>query len=219
MWRGIVHLLHAMAGLRYSILNQDDAELERHVTDLVRDTTEYKLAVFKHWSDSLIGIWKLGQGDMSGLENFIKGDAALVQSKHLFWVPLMRVEAARRVLALGDRKLSREMVDTTLRITANTDEATGLADLHRLQASLAITDGKHDQAEQHLLSALDVAQAQGGKLWALRAAIDFARLKSDQPDRALAVLQPLVDSLAEGDCPGERSQASELITDLVACNN
>ena len=61
MWRGIVHLLHAMAGLRYSILNQDDAELERHVTDLVRDTTEYKLAVFKHWSDSLIGIWKLGQ--------------------------------------------------------------------------------------------------------------------------------------------------------------
>ena len=86
-----------------------------------------------------------------------------------------------------------------------------------MQASLAITDDKHDQAEQHLLSALDVAQAQGGKLWALRAAIDFARLKSDQPDRALAVLQPLVDNLAEGDCPDERSQANELITDLVAC--
>ena len=86
--------------------------------------------------------------------------------------------------------------------------------LHRLQASLAIIDGKHDQAEQHLLSALDVAQAQGGKLWALRAAIDFARLKSDQPDIALPVLQPLVDKLAEGDCPAERNQAIELITHM-----
>ena len=106
------------------------------------------------------------------------------------------------------------MVDTTLKIVANTDESTGLADLHRLQATLAKADGQDDQAEQHLLYALDIAQAQGGNLWALRAAIDFARLKSDQPDIALPVLQPLVDKLAEGDCPAERNQAIELITDM-----
>ena len=201
-------------GCIFSILNRDDAELQRHVTALVRDATEYKLSVFKHWSDSLAGILKLGQGDINGLESFNKGDAALVQSKHLFWVPLIRVEAARRVLTLGDRKQSGQIVETTLKIVANTDESTGLADLHRLQATLAKADGQDDQAEQHLLYALDIAQAQGGNLWALRAAIDFARLKSDQPDIALPVLQPLVDNLAEGDCPAERNQAIELITHM-----
>ncbi|MDP5086579.1 MAG: hypothetical protein NWQ23_14265 [Yoonia sp.] len=106
-------------------------------------------------------------------------------------------------------------------MAGETIEATGerfaLSNLHRLQAAIAMAGDDTETAEKYLVTGLDVARRQGGKLWELRAAIDLARLWQEQGriDEAIAVLTPVHDSIAEGDCPEDRTTAQALLTDLA----
>jgi predicted ATPase len=98
-----------------------------------------------------------------------------------------------------------------------TGEASSLSNLRRLQATIALAEGDTLAAEEFLVTALDVARKQGAKLWELRAAIDLAGLWRDQGKtaEAMTLLQPIHDSIAEGDCPEERGKAQALLTVLA----
>lgn len=80
-----------------------------------------------------------------------------------------------------------------------------------------MADDDAEAAEQCLVMALDVARRQGGKLWELRAAIDLAGLWRDQGKtaEAISLLQPVHDSIADGDCPNDRATARELLAALA----
>ena len=103
-----------------------------------------------------------------------------------------------------------------LEIIETTGERYSLSDLERLNAALANVDGNGEAAEQHLQTALDVARQQGAKLYELRAAIDLARLWREQGKTAEAksLLQPVHDSIAEGDRPEDRATAGALLAEL-----
>ena len=57
----------------------------------------------------------------------------------------------------------------------------------------------------------------GAKLWELRASVDLARLMQEQErtDEAIAILKPVSDSIAEGDCPDDQAKAKELLNVLT----
>ena len=106
--------------------------------------------------------------------------------------------------------MAEEVIDET-------GETQSLSDLHRLQAAIAKAGDDTETAEKHLGTALDVARQQGGKLWELRAAIDLANIWRDQGKtaEAIAFLQPVHDSIAEGDCLEDRATARKLLAELA----
>jgi len=106
--------------------------------------------------------------------------------------------------------MAQELIDET-------GETYALSDLHRLQAAIANAGNDTEAAERHLGTALDVARHQGAKLWELRAAIDLAGLWRDQGKtaEAISLLQPVHDSIAEGDCLEDRATARKLLAELA----
>ncbi len=96
-------------------------------------------------------------------------------------------------------------------------EAQALSDLYRLQAAIVKADNDTVTAERHLCTALAVARQQGAKLYELRAAIDLAGLwrNRGKTTEAIALLQPVHDSIAEGDCPEDQATARELLAELA----
>lgn len=98
-----------------------------------------------------------------------------------------------------------------------TGEAYALCDLHRLQAAIAIAGDDTEAAEKYLVTALDVARRQGSKFWELRAAIDLAHLWQEQGriDEAVALLDPVHNSIADGDCPEDRATAQAMLKEFT----
>ncbi len=115
------------------------------------------------------------------------------------------------------REDAAELAMITQELIEKTDETQSLSDLHRLQAAIAEAGGDVEVAEEHLVSAIDVARRQGAKLWELRAAIDLARLWRDQGKtaEAISLLQSAHDCIAEGDCLEDRTTAQALLTALA----
>jgi len=74
------------------------------------------------------------------------------------------------------------------------------AEVLRLRGNLLAVGGRPQEAQAKLRQALAVAQQQGARLFALRAATDLARLLSQDGNHgeAAAVLRPIYDSFTEG---------------------
>ena len=132
-------------------------------------------------------------------------------------LPVLRTGAGYSVLALGLKDEALQLANSAQSLIAQTGEEVSLSDLHRLHAALAKANGDNLAAEKHLHTALDVACKQGGKLLELRAAINLARLMQEQErtDEAIAILKPVSDSIAEGDCPDDQAKAKELLNVLI----
>ena len=127
-----------------------------------------------------------------------------------------RIEAGLRTLALGQTDVAAEMARLAHELMDTKGETFALSELYRLDAKLALLSGDSSNAEAHLMNALAFSNSNGGKLWELRAAIDYASLKisQHQPADALSVLKPIYDAIAEGDCVTERTEAAGLLMRL-----
>ena len=213
---GSVCYQHTVGALN-SLLWQDELEFKRHSNNLAFLATEHSLVWFQQFSSLTQSLLLAGKGDHAGIANYIKADAAIVATKSKMIVPICRVEAARRSLALGSREQASELAEMAQELIDKTGETYALSDLHRLQAAIANAGNDTEAAERHLGTSLDIARQQGAKLWELRAAIDLANLWRDQGKtaEAVALLQPVHDSIAEGDCPEDRTKAQALLTDMA----
>ena len=205
-----------MVGAIVHMLTGNEAELARHTESLSLLAQEYNLSFFRNYAEMNLALLQAGRGDESGLTLFLKSDVETVATKTLCFIPMLRTEAARRALALGRRDLAHQFATRALEITEQTGEANYLSDLHRLQGSLASEDGDVVAAEQELTKAIVIARSQGGKILELRAATDLARILQEQErtDEAIVILNPVHDSIAEGDCPDDCAAARELLAAL-----
>ena len=133
------------------------------------------------------------------------------------FLPSWRVEAGCHALALGLRDEAAQLAALAQKMMDETGENMWRSNLHRLNSALARADGNGEDAERHLYDALAVARQQGANLFELRAAIDLARLMQEQErtDEAIAILKPVSDSIAEGDCPDDQAKAKELLNGLI----
>jgi predicted ATPase len=81
---------------------------------------------------------------------------------------------------------------------------------------LLVRQGYSDAAEKLYRKALSIAREQEAKLWELRAAMSFARLRRDQgrPAEARDLLAPIYDWFTEGFDTPDLKEAKALLEEL-----
>jgi hypothetical protein len=159
---------------------------------------------------------RLAEGDAGGVEAYRTAEAAVLGANIRLLVPGNRVLVARRAMALGLMDDAHEIAGGVEPMMRETGEKSWLAEYHRLCASFALHEKNHCKAESELKTAIDVARRVGGTLWELRSAIDLAGLykETGRVPEAISAIQPMLNSIEEGDCPIEVKAAGELMAEL-----
>src|SRR5690606_25502678 len=90
--------------------------------------------------------------------------------------------------------------EEALATAASTGEQWFVAELLRIRAGCHLDRGDAAAAQADLLSAVELARSQGASMWALRAAVDLARLwaADDREAEAAALLRPVYEGFTEG---------------------
>ncbi|KAE9624217.1 hypothetical protein [Parasedimentitalea maritima] len=197
----------------FSLADRDYVTVERCVAKLLPITEEYNLKLWFSLALMIKEFLAARNGDSSSFQRFASADELLTATKFKMFMPILRIEFSRSLLALGLTGEAADLADKAHEMIMQTSERWPLSDLHRLQASLAKADNNLEAVEEHLHAALDVARHQGAKMWELRAAIDLASLWRDagRTEDAIALLQPIYDCIDEGDCPEDRAIAQTMI--------
>jgi class 3 adenylate cyclase/tetratricopeptide (TPR) repeat protein/ABC-type transport system involved in cytochrome c biogenesis ATPase subunit len=201
----------------YCLVSGDLSDHERCQNKLAPIAQEHNLT---HWINVIpfhAAILAARKGDKSSIARYRKADAAVTAAKFKQTITQMRVDVARSALAMGLREEAVELAVMAQEMADETAETYALSDLHRVQAAIAIAGDDTETAEKYLVTALDVARRQGSKLWELRAAIDLAHLWQEQGriDEAVALLDPVHNSIAEGDCPEDRATAQAMLREFA----
>ena len=205
------------AHLAYAaMIRLDEAALERHAAAAARIASEHHLVVWRDLAEVFRPLHAAGAGDPAGIERYLRADTAFVATKSRLWISRLRIEAGRRALALGLLEPACELAAMANAMINQTGETLALSDFHRLEGALALAKDDHEGAETSLNKAVAVAREQGSRTWELRAAIDLARLwlSSARNEEARALLQPVHDSIEDGDCAGDRAIAHALLADI-----
>jgi predicted ATPase len=170
---------------------QDQALIERFLSLLEHHTTRHSM---ERWGEYAAG-YRLAcvprsqrtQAEAERFAAFVEGlNGALLES----------------LAVLGEAHATPELVQRALRGEAGWCRAELLRHeaMYRLsEGSLSIADAEHA-----LLSALEIARAQGARAWELRIATDLAGLwgRTGRQEHGLAMLRPLVDSFDQSlRCP------------------
>ena len=207
-----MHMHLAMLG----ILCDAKQEVKWHTEAMAPLAEAHNLTLWDNYGALFRAVTKMANGDPNGLEDFQEAYNVFIASKSRLYLVGLRTEAGCCALALGLRDKAHELASQAQNLVDETGEVFALSKLHGLKGALALDRGDVHVAETCLRTALDVARQQGAKLWELGAAIDLARLMQEQgrTDEAIAILKPVSDSIAEGDCPGEQAVARELLSVL-----
>jgi predicted ATPase len=118
--------------------------------------------------------------------------------------------------AAGQVEQALALVDDALQIAERTREGWFAAELNRNKGQLLLRQGHSEIAEELYRKALSIAKEQGAKLWELRAAASFARLRRDQGHRAEAreLLAPVYGWFTEGFDTHDLKDAKMLLDEL-----
>ena len=92
-----------------------------------------------------------------------------------------------------------------------------IAELNRRKGQLLLRQGHSEAAEELYRKALSIAEEQRAKLWELRAAVSFARLRRDQGRHAEAsdLLEPVYGWFTEGFNTPDLREAKALLGELA----
>jgi class 3 adenylate cyclase/predicted ATPase len=125
---------------------------------------------------------------------------------------------AELYLKIANANEGLKLLDEAMARVDRLDERWFEAELHRLkgEALLAGSPERAAEAEACYHQALAVARDQGARLWELRAATSFARLRTDQGKRAEAydLLAPIYGWFTEGFDTADLKEAKALLDEL-----
>jgi predicted ATPase len=127
---------------------------------------------------------------------------------------------ARACEITGQIEEGLTLLDDTLQIVERTGLRWFAAELNRHKGRFLLRQGHPEAAEELYRKALSIAEAQEAKLWELRAAVSFARLRRDQGRGAEArdLLAPVYGWFTEGFDTPDLKEAKALLDELTtAC--
>ena len=109
------------------------------------------------------------------------------------------------------------LLGDALQIAQRTGECWMYAELYRHKGQLLLRQGHREAAEELYRRSLGIAQEQEAKLWELRAAASFARLRRGQGCRAEArnLFAPVYDWFTEGFNTPDLKEAKALLGELA----
>ena len=132
--------------------------------------------------------------------------------------PFANAMRATALIKLGKISEARVLLDDALLAIRDTGHRMHEAEVYRVlsELHLELPTADHAAAEGSLLQALDVANSQAAKGWALRAALSLSRLWRNQgrARAAYELLAPIYDWFTEGHDTRDLKEAAGLLRDL-----
>jgi hypothetical protein len=124
--------------------------------------------------------------------------------------------AAQAHIRAGRKQAGLELLAQAEAHVRDSEERWYEAELHRLRGTI-VQSREPRTAEVHFRRAIDVARAQGAKLWELRATVDLATLwrQERKQEAARHLLQPVLSSFAEDVDAVDLQAARELYARLA----
>jgi hypothetical protein len=189
-----------------------EAALVRMVALAERHGFEGRIAHGMLWR----GVARLALGrSAEGLTDVREGFARWVAVGGRTNPTVYSAEVAAPLIETGHHDAAEEFLLIGERALREADERIGQADLLRLRGALLLARGSAADAEAKLREALHIAEAQGARLFALRASTDLALLlhASRRRDEGRALLGRIHRSVTEGlQTPDVRRAAAALAT-------
>ena len=133
------------------------------------------------------------------------------------WTPYNAALLARACDIAGQIEEGLTLLDSALHIVQSTGQRWFAAELNRHKGQFLLRQGHSKAAEELYRTALSIAEEQEAKLWELRAAVSFARLRRDQDrcNEARDLLAPVYGWFTEGFDTADLKEAKALL-DILA---
>jgi class 3 adenylate cyclase/DNA-binding response OmpR family regulator/predicted ATPase len=177
---------------------------------------------FSHWVNCgriLEGWAEICRGEADrGIELLRAGIAAWHKRGARLWLPFFLTLEAEACGKTGRGDAALEAIEQALAIAKDTGERWAMAEVLRVKARLlkAVAGAEIKEIETILLSSLEIARAQQGRCWELRAACDLARLWQGQGRgrEGLKLVQAIYEQFTEGFDTADLREAKALMQDL-----
>jgi predicted ATPase len=188
--------------------------------ELISVATEHRLYFFQVMANILRGLLMSATGKVvEGIANArqsISAQAARGEYNQQTYFLGLLAQACERA---GQSEEALETLARALEMADRTGERWFEAELHRLRGEWLIVhrSGEQAEAEACFERALSVARRQSAKMWELRAAAGFARLRRDQGRRVEArdLLTPVYEWFTEGHDTPDLKEAKALLDELA----
>jgi class 3 adenylate cyclase/predicted ATPase len=202
-------------GIRLYLLVGDSTVLGEGVDQLIAVTTEQG---FPHWRalETISGGWvHLKNGDIAAAMSRLRSGLAVSRANGA-WMPQNIALLAEACEIAGQIEEALILLDDALQIVERTGERWFAAELNRHKGQLLLRQGHPEAAGELYRKALGIAVEQEAKMWELRAAMSFARLRRDQGRRAEAcdLLAPVCRWFTEGFGTQDLKDAKALLDEL-----
>lgn len=204
-------------GARLLSLIGDNVALDEWVRQLCEVAAEHG---FPHWQaqGAIYHGWvKVKNGEVAeGMSLLRSGVTAYRAGGTELFVPHYFDLLAAVYEIAGHLEEGLALLDDALRMAERTGERWFAAELNRRKGQLLLRQGHSGGAEELYWQALSIAREQEAKLWELRAAISFARLRLGQERRAEArdLLAPIYSWFTEGFETPDLKEAKALLVEL-----
>ena len=216
--RGLAHLpsLAGMLSIGATLVGVD-AVFGQWVDELVAIATEQGFPYWRAQGTILRGWLAVENGDVpEGIFRLRSCLAAYRAIGTQNWMAYYVALLASACKIAGHIEEAMALLDESLRIVETTGECWFAAELNRLKGYLMLSQGRSDAAEELYRKALGIAREQEAKLWELRTAASFARLRLDQGRRTEArdLLAPVYGWFTEGFNTQDLKEAKALLDEL-----
>ncbi|MBV9656284.1 MAG: AAA family ATPase [Acetobacteraceae bacterium] len=173
--------------------------------------------IINGWAMTSRKDFKVGLREMTeGLQQWEGTDARL-------WLSFFLAARAEAFAAIGHHEEASADIERALKVSEETGERWADPEVLRIKASLLVRSKPREgarEAESLLLRSIEVATAQGGLSWRLRASCDLAALLQarGQDEQALALLTDAYASFGRNYDEPDLNRARELIRTLQAAS-
>ena len=163
------------------------------------------------------GLVKVKNGDVTEGISLLRSGSAGSRAAYVAWTPYHIALLAAASEIAGQIHEGLTLLDDGLQIVDRTGECFFAAELNRQKGELLLRQGQSEAAETLYRKALSIAEAQGAKLWELRAAASLSRLWGEQGRRVEArdLLAPVYGRFNEGFDTADLKQAKALLDELT----
>jgi predicted ATPase len=205
-------------GSRLLSLVGDNAALDERAGELIAVATEQGFPYWRALGTAYRGWVTVKNRDVTeGVSLLRIGSAAYRATGSEAWTPQIIALLARACEIAGRIEEAAALLDEALQIVERTGERWFAAELNKHRGQLLLRQGHTEAAEELYRKALSIAAEQEAKLWELRAAASFARLRRDQGRHAEArdLLTPAYAWFTEGFGTPDLKDAKALLDQLA----
>ncbi len=218
---GPVHaqaMMLTIAAASFHAMARQPSTALRDAEELLALATEHEMVGFRGWATFFCAWARVALvGDRADLAQLTAGWEDLKATNAQGSLPQLSVLLAEAYAREGEIERSAAILAEAHDLAIRTEAASHLAEIYRLQGELCqATDPA--RAERLFERAIDVAQAQEARLWALRATVDLARLWQAQgrTEEAAARLGAIYAWFTEGFAAPDLVEARALLDELGA---